>query len=757
MTTKMGPIWSVFLLGEVEVHDASGQRVLFSGRHAEALFAYRCLEPGKAHTREALAELLWPAQELTSKRTRLRQELAVLRRLFGAEEEGGPLQITRTTVAVVAERIQSDLTDFQLAVRQLGSPHEEQAAVTILALYRGALLTGHDELANGHRREVEAGFERALWRQFFWAREHQENTEAVTALQRLLVRDPLNLEANTELMRLYQAQGQSGAARRQYQEAERVWQEALGSSPPAILTEFLQPLSHFSIPPEASPAPSGLTLPEVPVSRPTPPQHPYFLWLVVSLFLMAVGIIQISRNKTSSSAQILSKANVRWYYLDHPGLGEKHTQTDASSEGVAVAALPDGRICVAGLVDTEKEDIDTLTVFFAPDGTLLKRDRFSGPGHDCDRALSVAAGEPKCFYVAGESYFPEAPGQPEGWRLTLLKYDGDGNRLWSRFSPERIHNDQLVRVVSDGQGGAYLGGTALVAGKRQLLLLHYAADGNLLWSGRATVTGKEAVFGGLCTNPRGEVFLAGTVSAPNNPNTDWLIVAYNSGGQHLWQKTVDGPGHGADKAGAIQVSRFDQVFLVGTLQLVSPAGSVLAVARYSTSGELQGTSWDSEVQPDLRLESAHLSSNGQRLAVAGQFTHADGGVESRVVMFDEVGHLRWKLPLVARKPDRSIAGPRVLAHSNGAVSVAANVTQQVIFNLEVNGDTVFFRISPAGVLQETQRFASEDGHPVADLAADVNNALGSIDLYPPVLVGQRHELGKQAALQVISLCPRANP
>ncbi|WP_395094530.1 BTAD domain-containing putative transcriptional regulator [Armatimonas sp.] len=742
MTTKAGPIWNVFLLGEVEVHDASGQRVLFSGRHAEALFAYLCLEPGKAHTREALAELLWPIQELTSKRTRLRQELAVLRRLFGTEEEGGALQITRTTVAVVPERILSDWAGFQVAACQLGSPHEEQAVVRILDLYRGPLLTGHDKLVNGHRSEVEEIFERALWRQVFWAREHRKNTDAVTALQRLLVRDPLNLAANTELMRLYQAQGQSGAARRQYQEAERVWQEVLGSAPPAVLTEFLQPLSQF---------------PALPVS-PIALHRTGFLWLVVPLFLLAAAILNLALwKKSPPSPKLSERANIAWYYLDHPEPGEKKSQTEASSEGFAVAALRDGRVCVAGVVDTEKEDADILAVFFAPDGTLLKRDRFSGPSHDCDRALSVAAGEPKCFYVAGESYFPEAPGQPEGWRLTLLKYGGEGNRLWSRFSPERIHNDQLVRVVSDGQGGAYLGGTALVAGKRQLLLLHYAANGNLLWSCRTTVTGKEAVFGGLCTNPRGEVFLAGTVSAPNNPNTDWLIVAYNSGGQRLWQKTVDGPGHGADKAGAIQISRFDQVFLVGTLQLVSPAGSVLAVARYSTSGELQGTSWDSEVQPDLRLESAHLSSNGQRLAVAGQFTHADGGVESRVVMFDEVGRLRWKLPLVARKPDRSIAGPRVLADANGAVCVAANVTQQVIFNLEVNGDTAFFRISPAGVLQETQRFSSEDGHPVADLAADVNNALGQVDPCPPVLVGQRHELGKQAALQVISLIFRANP
>ena len=754
MTTKAGPTWSVFLLGEVEVHDASGQRVLFPGHHSVALFAYLCLEPGKVHTREALAELLWPTQELTSKRTRLRQELMVLRRLFGADDEGGALQTTRTTVAVVPERILSDWARFQIAARQLGSPHEEQAVVTILDLYRGPLLTGHDELVNGHRREVEEIFEKALWRQVFWAREHRKNTEAVTALERLLVRDPLNLAANTELMRLYQSPGQSGAARRQYQEAERVWQEALGNAPPDALAEFLQPRSQAPALPEAPRAPVSLPPPEVPVPRPSSPRHAHFLWLVVPVFLLAVAMIQISRKKSSLSAPVLSKASVRWSYLDHPGPGEKHTQTDTSSEGVAVASLPDGRICVAGLVDTEKEDVDILTVFFAPDGTLLGRHRFSGPGHDCDRAFCVAVGDPQSFYVAGESYFPETPGRPKGWYLTLLKYDSKGNLLWPRFSTALTNNEgRGVRVISDGQGGAYVGGTALVAGKRQPLLLHYATDGALLWSRTVTQAGKdkEATFAALCANSHGDVFLAGNTSAPGTPNTDWLVAAYSPSGQALWQHTVDGPGHGADKVGTIQVSRFDQVFVAGILGMAAPSGAALALVRYSASGELLGTSWDSEVQPDLRLESAQLSSNGIRMTLAGQFTHADGAIESRVVMFDESGRLRWKLPLSPTKPDRSLASPHVLADPYGGALITAYLTEQTIFNLFTNGDTLLLRVSPAGQLEEKQRFASEDGHPTMDLAADVNNALCVSDVCPPVLVGQRRELGHESRLQVICL------
>ncbi|WP_309707048.1 hypothetical protein, partial [Armatimonas sp.] len=625
-TTKR--VWSVLILGEVEVRDAAGQRVVFPGHYSEALFAYLCLEPGKVHTRESLAELLWPNQELTSKRTRLRQELSVLRQLFGVAEGGGALQITRTSVSIVAEAISTDLQQFKAALTLLRSPREEQEVMAALALYRGVLLQGHDELANGHRREVEHALDELLWWQVRRAREQGKNQEAQEGLRWLLVRDNLNLEAHGELMRLAQAQGDLGAVRRQYQEAEEAWRTLLASAPPAALTTLAAELAQTAqIPPIATPRPSvatplaeSLPLALVPaVAKGARRRRPPLPWLygLLLLLLISVGILKQNAKKTASPP----RSPVRWQYQDSPGLGEKTVQGERSSEGTSVAVLPDGRVCAVGLVDTEKEDVDILTVFFSPDGTLLKRHRFSGPGHDCDRAFSVAVSDPKSFYVAGESYFPEAPGRPEGWRLTLLKYDGDGNLLWSRFSTEPTKNEEhRICVIPDGQGGAYLGGTALVAGKRQPLLLHYAGDGTPLWSRLVPVRGREAVLGALCTNTRGEVFLAGTTSAPDNPNTDWLAAGFSPKGQALWQHTMDGPGHSADKAGAIQVSRFDQVFVAGTLGLATPAGSVLAVALYTTLGEHRGTFWDSEVQPDMRLESAHLSSNGIRMALAGQFT-----------------------------------------------------------------------------------------------------------------------------------------
>ncbi|MCX6367404.1 MAG: BTAD domain-containing putative transcriptional regulator [Armatimonadetes bacterium] len=747
MWMDTGRLWQALLLGEVEVYDPSGKRVVFPGRYSEVLFSFLALEPGKAHTREALAELLWPMQELTSKRTRLRQELTVLRRLFGIAEEGGLLLATRTSVALAAERLETDLKRFEECALRLGASSDEQAAQTILALYRGPLLLGHDELANGHRREVELAVESALWSQVRHCHEQGSLSEAISGLQQLLVRDALNLEAHAALMRLHQEQGQTAAVWRQYQEAKNAWQEALGSPPPEALTELSRQLVHLqALPTPPTRLPTTAAPPDL---QPPKPSRRPIMWLIVPAVLLLVGVVGLLMRVKQPGA---TSATPRWYYQDRPGPGEKNTQTDTSSEGIAVVAGSDGGLCVVGQVDTVHEDVDSLALFFSAEGKLRKRHRFSGPHHDCDRAFSVAAEGSEAFYVAGESYFPPGFGQAEGWHLMLLKYDQQGNLLWSRFSTELIKSEERgVQVFGDRHGGAYLAGTALRGQSRQAILLHYAPDGTSLWSRTAELPGSESTFAALCVDLQGDAFLAGNVATMGSPNSDWLVAAFSSQGELRWRHAVDGSAHGADRAGAIHVSRMGQVYVTGVLRLAKPEGNALAVSRYASSGELRGTTWDTEALPDLHFESAHLSSNGVRLALTGVFTHPDGKIESRVVLLDDLGNLRWKLPLVAQKPDRSLASPRVQVDAEGAIRVGAYITSEVVFNLKTNGDLLLLQISALGELLLKQRFTSEDGSLKDDQASDFANTFYSTTLNPALFVGQRRQLGKPSALQVVSL------
>src|SRR6476646_5464210 len=72
--------WQIDLLGGFKAQ--RGERVItrFRTHNAAALLAYLACFPARAHPREELIELLWPESDPTAGSTRLRQELASLRR-----------------------------------------------------------------------------------------------------------------------------------------------------------------------------------------------------------------------------------------------------------------------------------------------------------------------------------------------------------------------------------------------------------------------------------------------------------------------------------------------------------------------------------------------------------------------------------------------------------------------------------------------------------------------------------------------------
>ena len=729
--------WSVLLFGTVTVTSPLGEQVVFPGRYSEALFAALCLSPGVPLDRDVLAERFWPSLELPNKRTRLRQELLTLRRLVGVESEGGLLVQGRSTVAVVADRMETDLAQFLQYTRQ-GDTESLRNAV---ALYRGELLEQHESLANGKHREVAELYEGALAALAARERAGGHYEEARALLQKLLERDSLNLAAHSELMRLYAQQGQPGGVHRQWQQAQTSWQETLGAAPPEALGALARELQHTSVPPpalssslpaqKASPLQAQLA-PTVEIATPRR-SHRSPLWLL-PLGLLSLGLWAWWHQ---APAPIISEAaRLKWHYEDPPELPEEKP----NSEAMAVATIPtlgkNGLYCVTGLVETQHEDVDVLTLIVQGDGTLLHRLRYSGPGHDCDRAYAVIADNDNNFMVVGESYLPETPGQREGWRLLVLKYTAAGNLLWARTGSERAKNEERqIAVALDGKGGVYVAGTALVgeknAEKRHPLLEHYTAEGTLLWSRTLVTQGSEATFGGLCTDPEGNAYLAATVMRPGG-SSDWLVASYSASGELRWRQSVDGPQHGEDRVGGVVLSPTQAVFVGGTQQF-GPNQYALALARFTPSGSLLGVSHNTQVQPDIQRTSMALSDKGSRIALAGRFTRNDNSVAYELAVFDGVGSFRWQNKLVAPAPYKSLSDPRILVAGDGAVTVAAHLSHNLADQLHLDSSLQLSLFRPDGQLTSVQHSVSPEQ------AVDTVNALipTQDSERSPLLVGRR--------------------
>src|SRR5688572_22323578 len=117
---------AVSLLGQFAV-TRDGQGVTgFSSVKVRGLLVYLLLEADRAHSREALATLLWPEVPSEAARTYLRQALANLRTVLG---EASPLYLLIDRDGVqfnAASSVELDVAEFRAllaACAQIGRAH----------------------------------------------------------------------------------------------------------------------------------------------------------------------------------------------------------------------------------------------------------------------------------------------------------------------------------------------------------------------------------------------------------------------------------------------------------------------------------------------------------------------------------------------------------------------------------------------------------------------------------------------------------
>ena len=208
-------------------------------RKTRALLAYLALPPGRSHSRDKLAGLLWGDVPEPRARGGLRQALSRLRKVVAIEPPA--LILDGDTVSLNPDVLDVDAVEFE----HLASRDTPEALEQASALYRGDLLEGlalreaaFEEWLLGERDRLR---ERALDVLDRLLRHHGAGGRPEAALQaalRLAALDPLRESVHRALMRLYAQLGRRSAALRQYQICVSTLQREL-SVEPEVATQQL--------------------------------------------------------------------------------------------------------------------------------------------------------------------------------------------------------------------------------------------------------------------------------------------------------------------------------------------------------------------------------------------------------------------------------------------------------------------------------------------------------------------------------------
>ena len=280
-------IWHVTLFGTLCASDPDGictPVTHFRTQRTAALLAFLTFHKGQ-HSREVLGEMLWPGAAPDKARTRLKQEIATLRRLLEpetVEPESVLYAEDRAHIGLRSGSVVSDIAAFEALLRQADAPHTDADAAQnalhqAVRLHGGAgLLPGrYEEWVEGQRERLALLYAHALQRIALFAADTVDTAdtanaapgagvvpaEAWDAAHRALQAAPYEEASHAALIRLYLATHHVSKARAQFAHWERIADEE-GAAPPS---RELRRLVDAGAPRLASPVVPA------PTPRPLPP------------------------------------------------------------------------------------------------------------------------------------------------------------------------------------------------------------------------------------------------------------------------------------------------------------------------------------------------------------------------------------------------------------------------------------------------------------------------------------------------------
>lgn len=217
------------MLGGLRVVQSDRTITRFQTQKTGALLGYLALHRHQAHSREMLAELLWPGGDPVAVRNRLNQAVSSLRRqLEPANITYGSVLLTdQRSIRLQPEAVVTDVEEFErtiLKAEAVESGQEQKALLKrAVDLYGGDFLSGfYADWVGMEQLRFSDLYTNALYDLLDVCRDSGDTEQAIRAASLLLKTDPADEGTHCDLMRLYIDAGRPSAARRQYEELCRI-------------------------------------------------------------------------------------------------------------------------------------------------------------------------------------------------------------------------------------------------------------------------------------------------------------------------------------------------------------------------------------------------------------------------------------------------------------------------------------------------------------------------------------------------------
>jgi len=395
--------------------------------------------------------------------------------------------------------------------------------------------------------------------------------------------------------------------------------------------------------------------------------------------------------------------------IDGPIHGSDHAHDVATDSA--------GNVLVTGWIETATGNEDCHTVKYSPAGDLLWENAYAGSATGTDYGYALTVDQNGNTYVAG---FGNGT-NPATYDIFVLKYDADGNSVWTQRWTSPITNysayaysiavdnqgnvfttgfmsdgftdgefitlkfnsagdlqwampyngststiDYANCIVVDGDGNSYITGWSGGANNsHDITTIKYDPDGTELWVKRYNGSADDNDYGyWLALDPSGNVYVTGQ-SVETGSDNDITTIKYAPNGDELWIRHYNGPANGYDAGQAIAVDNAGNAYVTGNH--TTATGLECVTLKYSTNGDLLWVSPFSGPDNDGVLISIALDDSAN--AYVSGFVFRGGASDWVTIKYDTNGVEQWSQ--LYNGPGNSSDGTYAIAVDNNRIVVVA--------------------------------------------------------------------------------------
>ena len=377
-----------------------------------------------------------------------------------------------------------------------------------------------------------------------------------------------------------------------------------------------------------------------------------------------------------------------------------------------------GNIYVGGTSNSDTSG-DTDIVIFKTDanGNRVWARSFDGAGDYKDGLRDMFVDATGNIYLAGFSYGRDASNPAlNSYDYVLLKYNTDGNLLWTRYYGGTPGYDDFARSLKvDAAGNAHIAGYSWGVGTfANYATVKYDTNGNQLWAKRFS-GGNGEILNEVELDPAGNVYVTGYSNRSSaGGSEDIVTIKYNAAGEQQWLNRYNSTADDTDEGYSLEITATGDVLVLGETWDLSTSRTLVHKINGASGAGVWTKDLSALIDPDRGEvpETMRLDSAGNIILAGMLFDDFSYNVDSFVAKLDASANMDW-VEIYDGPSDEDYDGdPKITIGSDGSIYLA--VTSEGF----ANADIQIVKYMPDGATDWTYRF----GNPFLgdDYVADYN-------------------------------------